>query len=264
MKRARGFTLVELLVVIAIIALLLSILMPSLRKARKQARVVVCQANLRQWGLIWGSYTTDNDGKFHTGWNFSGGDWDKINRSLWMTALRPHYREPKIRCCPDASNPDKPPGAFGTWGPFDGSQWTTEGDYGSYGLNVFVCNPIGNMWQNIGPDGGKFWRHVAVRGANKVPVFLDSAWTRAEQVSHFNPPPEVEGLIEGVDDLSVFCINRHNETINALLLDWSVTKVGLKELWVLKWHREFDTKGPYTKVGGFGWWPVWMKNMRDY
>jgi prepilin-type N-terminal cleavage/methylation domain-containing protein/prepilin-type processing-associated H-X9-DG protein len=56
----KGFTLVELLVVISIIALLLSILMPSLSKVREQAKAVICASNQKQTGLILFLYAQEN------------------------------------------------------------------------------------------------------------------------------------------------------------------------------------------------------------
>lgn len=66
-KTKNGFTLVELLVVIAIIALLLSILMPSLNKAREAGKRAVCVNNLHQLVLGWMLYTEDNKGQLMGG-----------------------------------------------------------------------------------------------------------------------------------------------------------------------------------------------------
>lgn len=60
--RRSAFTLIELLVVVAIIALLMSILMPSLRAAREQARTVVCGQRLRDLGNGLQTYFTENNG----------------------------------------------------------------------------------------------------------------------------------------------------------------------------------------------------------
>ncbi|UCG58254.1 MAG: type II secretion system protein [Phycisphaerales bacterium] len=63
----RGFTLIELLVVIAIIAVLMAILMPSLRLARDQGRFINCVNNLRSLSLAWFMYQDDNDNKLVDG-----------------------------------------------------------------------------------------------------------------------------------------------------------------------------------------------------
>ena len=62
-----GFTLVELLVVISIIALLLAILMPSLQKARNQAKQVACKQRLHQIGIAIAAYASENKGKYPIG-----------------------------------------------------------------------------------------------------------------------------------------------------------------------------------------------------
>jgi prepilin-type N-terminal cleavage/methylation domain-containing protein/prepilin-type processing-associated H-X9-DG protein len=63
-RRSGGFTLIELLVVIAIIALLLSVLVTSLSKARKQANFVVCHSNLHNYGLAAFMYLQENQQVF--------------------------------------------------------------------------------------------------------------------------------------------------------------------------------------------------------
>jgi prepilin-type N-terminal cleavage/methylation domain-containing protein/prepilin-type processing-associated H-X9-DG protein len=64
MRTRKGFTLIELLVVIAIIAVLLAILLPSLKKAKEQGQRAVCKSNLKNYTLAIVMYTGDNDDKF--------------------------------------------------------------------------------------------------------------------------------------------------------------------------------------------------------
>src|SRR5262245_44673620 len=63
-SRPRGFTLIELLVVIGIIALLISILLPALGRARRAAVTTSCLSQLRQVGLAINLYATTNKGWF--------------------------------------------------------------------------------------------------------------------------------------------------------------------------------------------------------
>ncbi|HOA74605.1 MAG TPA: prepilin-type N-terminal cleavage/methylation domain-containing protein [Phycisphaerae bacterium] len=77
--RRQGFTLIEILVVVAIIALLISILLPSLRLAQEASKRTACLSNTRQLGLAWTLYATDYRGALVGGtaarWNDYGLGW---------------------------------------------------------------------------------------------------------------------------------------------------------------------------------------------
>lgn len=63
-----------------------------------------------------------------------------------------------------------------------------------------------------------------------------------------------------------FVIDRHSGFVNHVFMDWSVRKLGLKELWKQKWHKEFNLNGPWTTAGGVAPsdWPDWMRNFKEY
>lgn len=59
-----AFTLIELLVVIAIVAILVSLVIPSLARARETARQLTCAANVKSWAIVLSNYAADNKGKY--------------------------------------------------------------------------------------------------------------------------------------------------------------------------------------------------------
>lgn len=80
-KNQRGFTLIELLVVVAILALLLAVILPSLRKVKAVAQSMVCKHRLGQLSLAWNVYLIDHKGAFYQGVNADHeyGGWKGLN-----------------------------------------------------------------------------------------------------------------------------------------------------------------------------------------
>jgi len=83
--KIRGFTLIELLVVIAIIALLLSVVMPALRKAKEAAKRTVCSSHLKQMGLASMAYMNDYGRLWHE-YNFGYMQKGSTNYYLYLGA----------------------------------------------------------------------------------------------------------------------------------------------------------------------------------
>jgi len=290
----KGFTLVELLVVISVIALLMAILLPALQRARKLAGAVVCRANLKQWGTTLALYAQVHQGRFPSdtmaGPGIEGaGIW--LLRGAFLGGDDPNapqdsfhgFRTKDIAYCPMATKPVRRWG-FGGFAGFGsaptfvrGTPGSTFGAWeltepgppfrGSYGCNSWLFNGFCEH-PRIRP--GRLGRYfevdvLSLRGRDKIPTLLDATHPWGTPFIDTAPPRSPEPMGNPIG-MAPFCINRHNGHVNSLFLDWSVRKVGLKELWTLKWYAEFDTAGSWTKAGGVQpeEWPKWMRGFKDY
>ena len=282
MKRRKGFTLIELLVVIAIIALLLSILMPSLQKVKKQAQTVVCRSNLKQLNLGLVMYVEDFDSKFWLGYKPPG-----PGSNWWMPAVKAYAGDvSKIRFCPAATKTrrkkDGSDGGLGwlkepfaAWGYnnwLDSISPLPDCHYGSYASNGWVEDKPDDLTDAVTKP--KYWRRYnKIEQPDNVPFLTDGQWIDGWPRA-LDAPPEYEDIFweQGYDPRATgshferFVQNRHNKGQNVMFMDGSARRVELKELWTFKWNRLYNTRGPYTKAGGAhrGTWPVWMQSFQEY
>jgi prepilin-type N-terminal cleavage/methylation domain-containing protein/prepilin-type processing-associated H-X9-DG protein len=286
MGKKSAFTLIELLVVIAIIALLMALLLPSLQRARKQAKAAVCLSHLKQWGTTFALFLEDKDGRLPRAGMLNEDRFDIIFSFLRGIRIgedidpsRPGRYDPvrtdKIACCPMAAKP----GGLGSFTKRHGTEIYVAGTMGStftawemtipppafrmsYGLNDNLFTPFYDLSAVHGMPPAYTYVFTS-RGQDNVPLLFDSTQPTCSLMFDGQPPPMQD---RPGDSGGAVCINRHDGTINVLFLDSSVRKLGLKGLWTLKWRRDFNTSGPWTKAGGVKLddWPKWMRDFKDY
>lgn len=248
-NRSYGFTLIELLVVIAIIAILASMLLPALARAKAKAQGIQCVNNIKQIGMAHFMYVNDS-GKTMP-YQGPGDTYD-----LWMKKLINGYAfVNKIRVCPVA--PDETP--WKQKNPLlDGFGMVDQAWNWIYGTTNYQGSYALNGWFYTGTQDAtkEFRTESAIINSAKTPVFADSTWVDAWPMATDQP---ARNLATGGNSggMQRYCIARHGSasaksaprnvpaganlpgSISIEFADGHAELARLETLWSLYWHKGY-------------------------
>ena len=203
-----GFTLIELLVVIAIIAMLMGILLPSLNRARRQAKKIACISNMRQMGVALQAYLIDGENRLPP----SSCHLSDPNQ-YWLKILTKYTGEKLLFRCPSDKAKD-----FVDWNlPLD--EQPDDSRWSSFALN-------GLLDPRCSYNRGRYNNVINIR----QPVYCiyvsesPSSWTKYDHVH-----PETWGSLDQAKGQIAW--DRHNGTSNFLFVDGHAENLKIEQTW---------------------------------
>ena len=246
MKKA--ITKTDLVVVLLCCVVIFALSGAAGRAGRMRAQKMLCLSNLRQWRGIIHRYLEDNHGELPKA---VGGS------ENWLGVTTPYVKDENIRLCPSAVKTF----AEGAREPFVANDTQRVGYKGSYGFHDWFTNKIHeghDEWNAL------LWRHMEQKDADRIPILVGAQRLYLISPLYSDEPPAYEsdvvfggGIAKG--EFKNYVVNRHNGSVNGLFMDFSARSIGLKELWDLEWHRNWNPNNDPLPE-----WPEWMSDFKDY
>ncbi len=278
-RRRSGFTLIELLVVVSIIALLISILLPSLQRARKQAKDTICMSNMHQLGLMLQYYLADNKERLPwiLGTNTGSGMPNNapFHQYYQLFYNLPYYQSLELFHCPSVEGAQLFKLGWGAT-PITGQGPGSTRSYlqGSGGISYytvlssntqFIKLWMQRTWPDIQPSGPtvpqlwtEYWYNDWSEGAGDIPAISGNVINRI---------PYADYAVVMSD--AVQWNPRHGlRNSNFLFLDGHVSSIAAEQYFDPDGQRSSDPNFESRDRDGFGNRPYWAwglgKNIRGY
>jgi prepilin-type N-terminal cleavage/methylation domain-containing protein/prepilin-type processing-associated H-X9-DG protein len=235
LRRLKGFTLVELLVVIGVIALLISLLLPSLNKARAAAQDIRCKSNLHQVSIVLQMYITDNKGRLPYGgtWSFGANPVGDSFQAALSRYTCPNYDDPYVpweqkNNCVSGPKGLMPRGIWTCPSLFDPDSLAAAGNHAVYAANGNFMISKYYIW-----DTSIVYPQVLVtqilQSSKKVGFVEYNMNSQDNTIVTFSANPTLSTPISTADDVDArwnqfgsdnnYLRYRHNNHANAVFMD---------------------------------------------